>query len=333
MPRVPSEKSKNRARVVCQICGKDYADGTGLSRHKKVHNPFATMYQCTYCPKAMNQKSNLDSHINNTHLAPHKCPVAGCSKAFTKPRGLERHLRKCNGPQDLYANMSSSSVLPPSQLLPAVGAGMPLEGFAAFPTSPQSDLHTWSPKELISDPDSFPNSYIPNKLPGSPTFYEHQGDRQTTVSNVERLDLKEMEQWLRMYSNTSNLGATNALPFDSSFPGPSTSTSSNYSVSPASTSFVEDDQLSPLTLEQMLAPYLPLDDALSMYSCPPTLRAVDMTINTSFPSPIDRSSTVNFSFLSFETTDSSFSFDSGLSLPSSSSFEQSLHTTDSFSLF
>ncbi len=172
--------------------------------------------------------------------------------------------------------------------------------------------------------------------------YEHQGDRQRTVSNVESLDLKEMEQWLRMYSNTSNLGVTNASPFDSTFPGPSSSTSSNYSVSPASTSFVEDDQLSPLTPEQLLASYLPLDDALSMYPCPPTLGAVDMTIKTSLPSPIDRSSTVNFSFLSFETTDSPLSFDSGLSLPSSSSFEQqlldfnfeqSVHTTDSFSLF
>ncbi len=238
--------------------------------------------------------------------------------------------------------MPSSSVLTPNQLLPAVGAGMPLEGLAAFPASPQSDLDAWSPKELISDPDSSPNSYIQNKLPASTTFYEHQGDRQRTVSNVERLDLKEMEQWLRMYSNTSNLGVTNASPFDSTFSGPSSSTSSNYSISPASTSFVEDDQLSPLTPEQMLAPYLPLDDALSMYPCPPTPGAVDMTINTSFPSQIDRSSAVNFSFLSFETNDSPFSFDSGLSLPSSSSFEQplldfnfeqSVHTADSFSLF
>ncbi|KAK0435385.1 hypothetical protein EV421DRAFT_2022539 [Armillaria borealis] len=322
MPRVPSEKSKNRPRVVCQICGKDYADATGLSRHKKVHDPFATMYGSLFLVQSF-----FDSSFRFA--------------AFTKPRGLERHLRRCNGPQDLNATMPSSSVFPPKQLLPGVDAGMPLEGLAAFPESSQSDLDAWSPKELISVPDSSSNSYIPN-FPASPIFYEHQGDLQRTVSNVKSLDFNEMEQWIRTFSRTSILGVTNALPFDSSFPGPSSSTSSDYSVSSTSTSFVEDGQLSPLTPEQMSASYLPLDDALSMFPRPPTVGTIDMTINASFPSPIDHSSTGDFSFLSFETADSPFTFDSGLSLPSSSSFEQplldfnfeqSVHTTDSFSLF
>ncbi|KAK0211583.1 hypothetical protein IW262DRAFT_1486022 [Armillaria fumosa] len=338
MPSVPSEKSKDRVYCPWPGCAKHYADKSGLSRHKRDHDPFAKMYECPFCDTEMNQKANLDSHIRNTHLAPYKCPVIGCWQAFNKPRGLKRHVRRCNGPQDLDATVPSSYALQPNQLLPAANAGEPLEGLGAFPASLQSDLDVWSPKELISVPDSSPNSHIASELPESPTFYEHQIDRQRTVSNADTLD--EMEQWLQIYSNSSNFDVNNAVSFEPSFSVPSSSISSDYSVSPASSSFVEDDHLS-FNPEQMLASYLPRDSALSMQR-PPTVGVVDMTINASSPSPIDYSSTGDFSLLSFETTDSPFSIGSGVSLPSSSSFEQpvfdfsfeqSVGITDSFSFF
>ncbi|SJL13221.1 uncharacterized protein ARMOST_16660 [Armillaria ostoyae] len=286
---------------------------------KEAFHPHPDQPIYTDADKGHVQMKEAGRQVISTRMNPRlgqagKHPVFGCCKAFTKPCGFERRLRKCNGPRDLNATMLSPSVLPPKQLLPAVDAGMPLQGLAAFPASPQSDLDVWSPKELISVPaDSSPDSYIPNKLPASPTF----------------MNIKAIAKG--PFRISSNLGVTNALSFDSSFPVPSSSTSSDCLVSPTS-AFVEDDQLSPLISEQMLASYLPLDDALSMCPCPPTLGAVDTTINASFPSPIDHSSTGDFSFLSFETTDSSLTFDSGLPLPSSSSFEQRVHTTDSFSL-
>ncbi|KAK0211594.1 hypothetical protein IW262DRAFT_1519128 [Armillaria fumosa] len=311
MPHVPSEKVKDRVYCPWPGCAKHYADKSGLSHHKRVHDPFATMYECPFCDTKMNQKANLDSHIKNT---------------------------QCNGPQDLNATVSSSLALQPTQLLSAANAGEPLKGLGVFSASPQSQLDAWSPKELISIPDSSPNSYIASKLSESPTFYEHQIDCQRTVSNVDTLD--EMEQWLQIYSNSSNFDVNNAVSFEPSFSVPSSSISSDYSVSPASSSFIKDDHLS-FNPKQMLASYLPRDSALSM-QCPPMVGAVDMTINASSPSPIDNSSTVVFSFLSFETTDSPFSIDSGVSLPLSSSFEQpvfdfsfeqSVGITDSFSFF
>ncbi|KAK0496644.1 hypothetical protein EDD18DRAFT_1163188 [Armillaria luteobubalina] len=317
MPRVPSEKSKDRVPCLWPGCGKDYADKSGLSRHKRVHDPFATMYECPFCDTEMIQKANLNSHIMNTHLAPYKCPVIGCSQAFNKPRGLERHVRSCNGPRDLNTTLPSFSALHPIQLLPAANAGKLLEGLGTFPASPQSDLDAQSPRELISSPDSSPKSYIANELPASPIFYEHQVNHQRNVSNAESLD--EMEQWLQIYSNSFNPDVSNSVSFDASSSVPSSSTSSDYLISPVSSSLVEDDHVSG-TPERMLASYIPRDSSLSMYR-PRAVGAVDMTINASSPSPIDYSSIGDFSFLSFETTDLPFSIDSGVSLSASSSFE------------
>ncbi|KAK0196359.1 hypothetical protein F5146DRAFT_1152076 [Armillaria mellea] len=263
MPRVSSEKSKDRP--TCQICGNQFAGQTGLSRHKRLHDPFAIRYECLHCGKLMSQKANLDSHIEKLHLGPHKCSVAGCCMAFLQPRSLERHVRKCKGPQHLDAARPSSSALSSKHFLPGINAGMLLEGLGVFPASPQSDLDAGSPKELISVSDSFPKPYEP---PASPAVSEHQPDRQGTNSNAETLT--EIEQWLQTYSITSNLGLTDPLSFDS---------------------FLHD-----------------------------------------------------FSFKSFETTDSSFSFDFDLSLPSSSSFpaeqplfdfnfDQSVDITGSFPYF
>ncbi|KAK0468750.1 hypothetical protein IW261DRAFT_1517666 [Armillaria novae-zelandiae] len=338
MPRVPSENSKDRFYCLWPGCGKDYASQSSLSRHKRVHNPFAIMYECPFCKREMSQKANLDSHIENTHLAPYKCPVVGCWRAFKKPLCFERHVSRCNGPQDLNASVSSSPAPPPNQLLPAANAGQPLEGLGVFPASPESDLDSWSPQELMSVPDSSTNSRIATELPASPTFYEHQVDHQRNVSNAETL--KEMEEWLKICFNASNPGLDSAASFDASFSVPSSSTSSDYSVSPASSSLVEGGHIS-RTSEQMLASYIPRDDTLSIYR-PPTQGTVNMSVNTSSPSPIDNWSTGDFSFLSFETTGSPFSIDSVLSLPSSSSFEepvfdfnfeQSVGITDSFSFF
>ncbi|KAK0496656.1 hypothetical protein EDD18DRAFT_1352486 [Armillaria luteobubalina] len=346
MPCVPSKKSKVISTPYCQGpkwqhncldadvilfliqdrfpclwpgCGKDYASKSGLSHHKRDHDPFATTHGCPFCDTEMNQKANLNTHIMNMHLAPYKCPVIGCQRAFNKPGGLECHVHRCNGPQDLSAIVPAPSVLQPIQLLPATNACMPLEGLGTFLASPQSDLDARSPRELISSPDSSPKSYIASELPASPTFYEHQVNHQRNISNAESLD--KMEQGLQIYSNSFNPDVSNSVSFDTSFSVPSSRTSSDYSISPVSSSdFIEDNHIS-ATLEWMLASYLPRGSALLMY-CPQAIGVLDMTINVTSPPPIDYLSIGDFSFFSFETTDLPFSIDSGVLLPSLSSFEQ-----------
>ncbi|KAK0211395.1 hypothetical protein DFS33DRAFT_1484299 [Desarmillaria ectypa] len=313
MPRTPSKKSKKN--VQCQVCLKVYADATGLSRHSKTHLPDGESHkhQCPYCPVRMWQKPNLDSHIR----AKHKCH---------KHRSL---------------NTVMHTVFQPKQLLPAVDTGFQLEGFIPFAVSPQPALEAWFPKQLISLSDASQDPYSPDTHPTSPMFAENQSNPQSIVSSVESLDLDEMEQWL--YSMSSDLGAINPFPFNSSFHAASPA-SSDDSVSSRLTSFVEEQQLSAFDFSHLLTSNLSLDDMSSTYPGQPALDTTDIALDPLFPTPIDYSLTGDFSLLSLSRTEplpSPLLFDSGLSPCPLSSFDQSLlefnfqqniHATESFPL-
>ncbi|PBK80507.1 hypothetical protein ARMGADRAFT_1098260 [Armillaria gallica] len=150
MPRAVSEKYKNRPRVVCQTCGKDYADATGLSRHKKIHNSFAKMYECDYCDVKMDQKSNLDNHIRSCHTGerPYECTATGCGRAFASSGVLSRHREnKHTRPVPfIYTRPTLAS----RQLVPAANAGTALEEVDSIPSSPQPDSEAGYPEELMS---------------------------------------------------------------------------------------------------------------------------------------------------------------------------------------
>ena len=51
--------------------------------HGKMH------LQCQYCPKRFSMKHNLDHHIKDRHIKPHKCNI--CEKGFGSEWMLEKH--------------------------------------------------------------------------------------------------------------------------------------------------------------------------------------------------------------------------------------------------
>ncbi|KAK0435360.1 hypothetical protein EV421DRAFT_2039139 [Armillaria borealis] len=148
MPRAVSEKYKNRPRVVCDICGKDYADNTGLSRHRRHHK--SKGYKCEYCNHHSFQKPNLAAHVRAWHTdeRPYKCTAPGCNHAFANSGGLSRH--RANKHTRPIPFIYTRPTPPPKQLLPAADAGTTLEEVDTIPSSPQSDSEAGFLEELTS---------------------------------------------------------------------------------------------------------------------------------------------------------------------------------------
>ncbi|KAK0214660.1 hypothetical protein EDD85DRAFT_943216 [Armillaria nabsnona] len=243
MPRAVSEKYKNRPRVVCQTCGKDFADGTGLSRHKRVHDPFAKMYECDYCDVEMPQKSNLDNHRRSCHTGerPYKCTATGCDRAYASSGALSHHrASKHTRPVPF---IYTRPTLPPHQLVPAADAGTALEEVDTVPSSPQSDSEAGYPEELMS-------TSTPSQLPSdiNSDFEDMCSPSPTSSPRASDLYLPEM---VTPTSSTTNLlfvdtngGITDPLIVDAS--SPVASPPFPHPRSPfLSTSPVVDERLSP----------------------------------------------------------------------------------------
>ncbi|PBK60245.1 hypothetical protein ARMSODRAFT_1068887 [Armillaria solidipes] len=198
MPRAVSEKHKNRPRVVCDICGKDYADKTGLSRHRRHHK--SKGYKCKYCDHHSFQKPNLAAHVRAWHTdeRPYKCTVAGCNHAFASSGCLSRHrASKHTRPVPF---IYTRPTLPPKQLLPAADAGTALEETVTVPSPPQSDseagfseelMSTSTPSQSHSDIDSDLQDMLspsPNSSPRGNDLYLPEMDTSTSSTNLLFVD-------------------------------------------------------------------------------------------------------------------------------------------------
>jgi NAD-dependent SIR2 family protein deacetylase len=58
-------------------------NGSKAVMHGKMH------LQCQYCPKRFSMKHNLEHHIKDRHIKPHKCNI--CEKGFGSEWMLEKH--------------------------------------------------------------------------------------------------------------------------------------------------------------------------------------------------------------------------------------------------
>ncbi|KAK0439061.1 uncharacterized protein EV420DRAFT_1769556 [Desarmillaria tabescens] len=289
----------------CRICLKVYADQSSLSRHYKIHLPEAANTNAPTAPSACGRSLILGptSSTNNTNRT--------LAAVLAKP--------PTNAPALAASSFVATKVLQLKHLLPAANAGSQLEGFIPVPTSPQADLQTWFPKELM--PLSGHSHGVCPPILALPMFSEHNNSENTAL-NTEGLDLNTIDQWLN--SMRSDLSFTNTMPFDSSFyAAPSTSLGDSL-VSSTSTSFVESEQLLPLDFNQLAMLNLSLNDASSMSPSQPTPATMDVTLDSFFAELFEHSLTEDFSFLSLGMTEpqlSPFVFDS-LSPPSF--LEQSL---------
>ncbi|XP_062534655.1 zinc finger protein 358-like [Armigeres subalbatus] len=87
-PRIyPLDYKAPPRREMCPVCGKFVST---LSEHIRIHG-CGDKYQCPYCEKDFNTKSNWYRHLNiHTRAKEYKCEE--CGKEFSQRNGLKAHL-------------------------------------------------------------------------------------------------------------------------------------------------------------------------------------------------------------------------------------------------
>ncbi|KAK0196350.1 hypothetical protein F5146DRAFT_1152033 [Armillaria mellea] len=147
------EKNRNRAFKYCEVpgCGRKFADGTGVSRHKRDHNPNAKRYPCPNCGKVWKQKSNLNDHIRSVHekKKPFKCSVPGCNKKFSTRGYRTRHQTRCRLARANRVIYTGPTPLL-QRLVPATDAETAFDDIDTPPSFPQSDSNAGSPDQHMS---------------------------------------------------------------------------------------------------------------------------------------------------------------------------------------
>lgn len=85
-----------KSRYICNVCGKQYATSSNLSRHKQTHRSLDSQSakKCMTCGKAYVSMPALAMHLL-THKLAHSCGI--CGKQFSRPWLLQGHLRSHTG--------------------------------------------------------------------------------------------------------------------------------------------------------------------------------------------------------------------------------------------
>ena len=80
---------------MCEVCGKDFAQGSALTMHRRTHTKERPL-RCDFpgCHKTFSESSNLSKH-KKTHNAvgQHRCPHPSCDKSFHRLDQLKRHYK------------------------------------------------------------------------------------------------------------------------------------------------------------------------------------------------------------------------------------------------
>ncbi|CAH2083758.1 unnamed protein product [Euphydryas editha] len=89
-----------RAAAECAACGKRFASRDSYEKHLRNSRVHAVRdvhkYKCTMCEKGFRRLTELNDHVNYTHMerTHHKCPI--CNKALATRRGVTRHVRRAH---------------------------------------------------------------------------------------------------------------------------------------------------------------------------------------------------------------------------------------------
>uniref|UniRef100_UPI00358E267B myoneurin n=1 Tax=Myxine glutinosa TaxID=7769 RepID=UPI00358E267B len=86
---MPTEKVPEKARPMCSICGKSFAEANSLRRHARIHKGLKP-FSCSLCGKAFTQGNQLKVHLRvHTGEKPFECDE--CDKAFAQKCQLVFH--------------------------------------------------------------------------------------------------------------------------------------------------------------------------------------------------------------------------------------------------
>uniref|UniRef100_A0A182NPL1 Uncharacterized protein n=1 Tax=Anopheles dirus TaxID=7168 RepID=A0A182NPL1_9DIPT len=102
---IRSTKVRAKKKVLCDICGLLVGY---LRQHLFRHGIVMNMFQCSYCPVKMTQKSNLQAHISTVHLKTIGKTCGICGKGFVHHKTFRYHMLRLlvNKPRFFYHAMA-----------------------------------------------------------------------------------------------------------------------------------------------------------------------------------------------------------------------------------
>ncbi|XP_045541021.1 zinc finger protein OZF [Papilio machaon] len=75
----------------CDLCPQRCVSSSNLRAHRRRHLGLKN-YECTICSKKFGYKVSLEEHVASTHERANSHACGQCGAAYTRPRGLRRHV-------------------------------------------------------------------------------------------------------------------------------------------------------------------------------------------------------------------------------------------------